>query len=131
MRRGSATMSRTVIRGFSDAYGSWNTIWMSRRNGRICLRLRFVMSSPSKTILPRGRLEQLDDRAAERRLAAAGLADDAERLPRLDAEAHAVDGSHLTDRVLEEAGLDREVLDEVLDAEEVVDRSTTDVGGRL
>jgi hypothetical protein len=52
MRSGSATMSRTVIRGFSDAYGSWNTIWMSRRIGRICLRLRLVMSRPSKTILP-------------------------------------------------------------------------------
>ena len=33
--RGSAAArrrsSRTVIRGFSDAYGSWKTIWMSRR----------------------------------------------------------------------------------------------------
>ena len=45
-------MSRTVIRGFSDAYGSWKTIWMSRRTGRICRRLSFVMSLPSKKIFP-------------------------------------------------------------------------------
>ena len=52
MRSGSATMSRTVIRGLSEAYGSWKTIWMSRRTARICFRLKPVMSSPSKTIVP-------------------------------------------------------------------------------
>ena len=52
MRSGSATISRTVIRGLSDAYGSWKTIWMSRRTGRICLRLNFVMSAPLKMIWP-------------------------------------------------------------------------------
>ena len=46
MRSGSLTMSRTVIRGFSDAYGSWKTIWRSRRTGRICRRLSLVMSLP-------------------------------------------------------------------------------------
>ena len=29
---GSPMMSPTVIRGFSEVYGSWNTIWMLRRS---------------------------------------------------------------------------------------------------
>ena len=52
MRSGSATISRTVIRGFSDAYGSWKTIWRSLRTGRSSRLERFVMSRPSKRILP-------------------------------------------------------------------------------
>ena len=28
----------TVCRGFSDEYGSWKIIWMSRRSGRSALR---------------------------------------------------------------------------------------------
>src|SRR5438094_474062 len=39
MRSGSLMMSRTVIRGFSDAYGSWNTICISRRHGLGELRM--------------------------------------------------------------------------------------------
>ena len=34
MRNGSPTISPTLIRGFSDVYGSWNTIWTRRRNSR-------------------------------------------------------------------------------------------------
>ena len=41
---------------------------------------------------------QLEDRPAERGLAAAGLADEAERLAPLDVEVDAVDGVHLPDR---------------------------------
>src|SRR5207248_10646805 len=67
-----------------------------------------------------GRLEQLDDRAAERRLAAAGLADEADRLARLDAQIDAVNGVHLADDPLEQAGANRKVLDEPLDAEDLV-----------
>jgi hypothetical protein len=43
-------------------------------------RVNCVMSWPLKMILPSGRLEQLDHGAAEGRLAAAGLADEPERL---------------------------------------------------
>jgi hypothetical protein len=50
-----------------------------------------------------GRLDELHDRATERRLAAAGLADDTERLAALDGEVDAVDCADLTDRVLEDA----------------------------
>ena len=67
-----------------------------------------------------GGLDQLDDRPAERRLAAPGLADDAERLAASNGEVDTGDRLHLPDRVLEDPGLDREVLDEALDAEKLV-----------
>src|SRR4051812_11325242 len=78
------------------------------------------------------RLDQLDDCAAERRLPAARLADEAERLPRPDAQVNAVDRVHLADRALEEAGANREVLDEPLDAKDLVAlvRLAVDVGRR-
>ncbi len=40
--------------------------------------------------------------------------------PRQDAEVDAVDSANVADRVLEDAGLDREPLDEVLDPENLV-----------
>ncbi len=42
----------TVCRGFSDEYGSWKIIWISRRSGRIRPCRKWVMSTPSKTMLP-------------------------------------------------------------------------------
>ena len=60
------------------------------------------------------RLEQPDEEPAERRLAAAGLADDAERLAAAHLERHAVDGvDDLGRAALERARPHREVLDEV------------------
>ena len=61
------------------------------------------------------RLEQPDDRAAERRFAAAGLADEADRLPRAHGEGHVVDGVNSPDLALEQALPDREVLLDVVD----------------
>ena len=45
-------MSLTCHLGFSDAYGSWKTIWMSLRNGRSCLLLMDVSSRPSNFTEP-------------------------------------------------------------------------------
>ena len=45
-------MKPTRLRGFSDAYGSWKIIVISRRIGRIAGRERRVMSRPSNMILP-------------------------------------------------------------------------------
>ncbi len=59
LRRASATMKPTRLRGFSDAYGSWKIIIISRRNGRISARESRVMSWPRNVIVPAGRLEQL------------------------------------------------------------------------
>src|SRR5207344_367674 len=68
-----------------------------------------------------GRVEQAHDAARERRLAAAGLADDAQRLALAESEGDAVDRLHLRDRLLEDdpAG-DREVLLDAVDDEELV-----------
>ena len=67
--------------------------------------------------LARRGLRQLDQRARQGRLAAARLADEAERLSGLDGQVDAVDGVDLSDGALEDPGADREVLDEILHAE--------------
>ena len=71
-------------------------------------------SSPSKRTEPEVGCYELQHRAAEGRLAAAGLADEAERLAGGDREADAVDRPHPPDLAIDQhPGLDREVLDEV------------------
>jgi hypothetical protein len=70
--------------------------------------------------LARRRLEQPQQRAAERRLAAAGLAHEAERLAAPHVEIDAVDGLQVAGGALEQALLDREVLLEAAHAEEDV-----------
>jgi len=57
-----------------------------------------------------GRLQEADDRAAQRRLATARLADQAQGLALLDLQVDAVHGAHPGHRPLEDAGGDREVL---------------------
>lgn len=52
MRRGSAIMSPTVIRGFNELKGSWKMICIRRRKGLSFSRGSSVMSCPSKKILP-------------------------------------------------------------------------------
>jgi hypothetical protein len=47
-----------------------------------------------------GRLEQAQHQLADRGLAAAGFADEAERLAGLNREAHAVDGAHVAGHTL-------------------------------
>jgi hypothetical protein len=49
---GSPTMSPTVIRGSSEAYGSWKTICTSRRIFRISSRPSSVSSVSRKRIEP-------------------------------------------------------------------------------
>src|SRR5256884_7979976 len=49
---GSPTMSPTVCRGSSDAYGSWKIIAISRRKPRRCSPRMCVMSSPLNVTLP-------------------------------------------------------------------------------
>src|SRR3546814_10732760 len=67
--------------------------------------------------LAAGRLDQPEDAASRRGLAAAGLADDPERFAGLEFEADAVDGIDPVDLASEHAALDRKVLRQVLDAE--------------
>ncbi len=94
---------------------------MLRRYGRISLRDSLVMSFPSKMIRPERRLEQLENAAHERRLAATGLADDPERLAFVETEGHAVDRLDRGYLTLEDdSPRDGEVLDEVLDDEQLI-----------
>src|SRR5262245_50777177 len=45
-------MLPTVIRGFSEENGSWNTIWTWRRYAFSCSRSRLLIDRPSKTMSP-------------------------------------------------------------------------------
>jgi hypothetical protein len=58
------------------------------------------------------RLHQSKDQAGERRLTAARLAHDAQRLPELDVEGHVVHGAHPRLRAAEHAAAQGEVLAE-------------------
>src|ERR1022692_4717922 len=49
---GSPMIAPTRRRGFSEPYGSWKIIWISRRNGRMALRDRLVMLRPSNVAVP-------------------------------------------------------------------------------
>src|SRR6266849_3288832 len=67
----------------------------------------------------RGRIEEAHDAARHRRLPAAGLADDTERLSLTNGEGDAVDRLHSGDLALEDdPARDREVLLQILDGEE-------------
>ena len=52
IRSGSAIRSPIFMRGFSALHGSWKTICISLRNGRIVFAGKFVISRPSKFICP-------------------------------------------------------------------------------
>jgi hypothetical protein len=49
---GSASRSRTVMRGLRLLNGSWNTTWTRRRNGRNCAAGRLSMRCPSSRTSP-------------------------------------------------------------------------------
>ena len=84
-------MSRTLRRGFSDEFGSWNTA---------CTAPAEVAEPPLghggdvlavEDDAPARRRQEPQDQPPDRPLAAAALADHAERLARGDVEAHVVD----------------------------------------
>ena len=77
------------MRGLSEEYGSWKIICIWRRSGRSRSRGRVATSTTSPLVgaeqdLARGRLDRAQDAARGRRLAAAALADQAQRLASLD-----------------------------------------------
>ena len=97
---GSPMIEPIVLRGFSEEYGSWKTICISRLIAFSAAPFSRVMSRPSKHDLPGGGLEQPHDQPRRRALAAAGLADDPQRLAALDLEAHVVHRLDRADRAL-------------------------------
>ncbi len=111
---GSPMIEPTVLRGFSDEYGSWKIICTSRLIAFSAAPSERVMSLPSKPISPRV--------ASSRRVISRAVVllpqpvspTMPERLSALDLEAHAVHRLHRADLALDDdpAG-DREMLDEV------------------
>jgi len=93
-------MRPIVMRGFSEPTGSWKMICILRRS-------RFISAEPARrTSAPRsgrsgGGGDEAEERAADGRLAAAGLADEAERLTGGEVEADAVDGFDISDGALQ------------------------------
>ena len=86
------------------------------RPHRAGLQLRHVLAA-EQDIAGRG-LDQLQHRLADRRLPAARLAHQPQRLAACDGEAHAVDRLHRADLALQQPAMNREVLHEALDLED-------------
>ena len=103
MTNGSEMIEPTVLRGFSDEYGSWKIICISRRSAFSSAPLMCAISRPSNLIEPAVGLHQPQQQPRGRRLAAAGLAHEPERLAAHDVERDAVDGLHRADLAAEEA----------------------------
>ncbi len=111
---GSPTISLTDIRGFSDVYGSWNTICTSRRS---CLRpardRRVDVLAVDEHLAARRPLDA-DQHPRQRRLARAGLAHQAERCGRARGVSETPSTAFTApDRTAQQARAYREVLDEV------------------
>ena len=103
-------MSPTLIRGSSEPTESWKTICMWRRISFSDAPLRPDEVDAVEADLARRRLEQPQQRPSERRLAAPGLAHEADRLSRVDVQVDAVDRLQLGDGALQHPLLDGEVL---------------------
>ena len=82
------------------------------------MRAEIVDAQAVEHDLAGGDVEQPEDGAADGRLAAAGLADQRQRLAARDLERYAVDRMHLAFGAAEQAARDREVLLEVVDLEQ-------------
>ena len=117
IRSGSPTMSRTVMRGLSDAYGSWKTICISppqRRAARARLIGRDARAVEDCTEPDVGSMSRSSSapastcRSPTRRR---GRASRPPSIEKLDAATAWTDA----DLCAEEARADREVLDEILD----------------
>ena len=101
---GSSTIWRTVVRGSSDEYGSCSTIWTLRRTARVA-RLRGRRLAPIAD-RPGGRRLERHQQLGQRRLAATGLADEAEGLPAPQLEVDAVDGHGVAVVLAQRLGLE-------------------------
>ena len=99
---GSPMIVPTVLRGFSDEYGSWKIICISRRSAFRSSPVAVGDLLALEADRAGRRLEQAHEQPRGRRLAAAGLADDAERLAAHDVEGDAVDRLHGADLALED-----------------------------
>ena len=91
---GSASVCPTVMRGLSEANGSWKMICSAPRRPRMSRIGQREEVAAFEVHGARGRLEQAQHEPAGRRFAAARFADERQRLADGDLEAHAVDRPH-------------------------------------
>ena len=87
----SPTPSSTVMVGFSAALGSWNTIWISRRISRSRRAAHRGDVLPLEEDGAVGRGSETQQRAPQRGLAAAALADQAHDLAPAQLQGDSVD----------------------------------------
>ncbi len=94
-RSGSATVSPMLMRGSSEPSGSWNISCRCRRSARSqrASRADAADRAVERACVPLSAGTSRSSARAMRRLAAAGLTDDAESLAACEQEADAVDGS--------------------------------------
>ena len=113
MRSPSEMLEPICCRGSRLANGSWKMICIRRRIGLELgpRQLRDVLAVEDDA--PAGRLDEAQQDAADRGLAAAGLADQAERLAAPDREADVVDRPDLADLAVQHAAVKREELGQV------------------
>ena len=118
-RYGAPMIDPTVLRGFSEANGSWKIICISRRSVPeiAALGVGDVLALELDRAL--GRVVQAHHHAGERRLAAPRLPHQPERLALVDLQVDAVDRVHVADPLLEQdPSGDREQLAEAADPDE-------------
>ena len=114
---GSAIALPTVLRGLRLANGSWKIICMRRRTARSPARSSVRTSWPSNSTRPRARLDEAQDRARGRRLAAAAFADQRERFAGAQRKRDVLDGVHARAHAAQHAGADVEARHEIGDLE--------------
>ncbi len=125
---GSPTICATLLRGFSDEYGSWKMICICWRSGRSSRCERCVMSWPSKRTVPDGRC-----RAAARSAAPSSTSRSRtrrrSRASRRRAPSSVTSSTAWTTSLAarEHALRDREVLRQMLDLDESSPRPTPEL----
>ena len=111
---GSARICSIVIAGLSDEYGSWKTTWMSRAQRAPLLAVQVADVLAVVADRPAGDRREAEHRAAQRRLARPGLADEPHGLAGQDVERDALEGP---ERLRAEA-LARVLDDQVVDLQQ-------------
>ena len=105
LERRADDLRRRACAGSATRTGPGRPSASRARIGRSSRCDEAVMSRPSKRIVPPVGFEQPHERARQRRLAAARLADEPERLARAQRERHVVDRVDVADRAVDEQAL--------------------------